>query len=108
MNVGNMGAALRARDAGMASSAAHAEADQEGWQDTAYFWLAHYITARKDPFTMEDFRLRAAMFGMPQPTELRAYGALTRRALKYGLIQKVGFAPVASSHGSPKALYAKA
>ncbi len=39
------------------------------------------------------------------PHDSRAWGAVMRRAARARLIEKIGYAPAASSHGSPKPLW---
>jgi len=57
------------------------------------------------PFTVEVVRTQ----GMIEwPPDDRAWGHATRLAVKRGWIKKVGYAPAASSNGSPKCLWAKA
>lgn len=107
MSVQDMARALERRDDGIASSAQHAEEVQPGWQEMAYGWLEWWVdsVAAYPSFTMEEFRTHPSIIEMDQPAELRAYGALTQRAIRHGLIEKVGYAPAVSSNGSPKALY---
>jgi len=49
-----------------------------------------------------------AMHWNNPPPDPRAWGHATRLAAKRGWIKKVGYAPAASSNGSPKCLWAKA
>lgn len=105
----HIAAALRA-ETGITSSAAHAEADALGWSDHAMALLGRYAQSPAGafgsaPFTMEQFRLWAYQHGLEPPAEERAFGAITRKALKLGLIVKVGYAAAASSNNSPKATY---
>lgn len=101
-------ASIRA-ETGITSSAAHAEADAPGWSDHAMALLGRYVQRQAvfayTPFTMENFRTWAYNHGLPTPKEERCFGAITRKALKLGLIVKVGYAAAASSNNSPKATY---
>lgn len=108
MTIQDMAVSLAARDAGMQSSAEHAEEVMPGWQDRALEELRGFANGygSQCPFTMEEWRMSAEAFGLPQPAELRAYGALTVRAIREGIIEKTGqYAPAASSNGSAKPLY---
>lgn len=93
-------------DAGITSSAEHAEAVEPGWQDRAMDVLRGWVYgAPNDPFTIEEFRGSVTSIGFPQPPDLRAYGALTRRAIRERLIEPVGYRPAVSSNLSPKRTY---
>lgn len=105
MGLQDMAAALAARDAGMQSSAEHAEDVQPGWQDQAVSFCAMLASPLGD-FTMERMAAAAYDLGLQRPDEGRAWGAVTVRLIREGIIEKTGqFAPAASSHGSPKPLY---
>jgi len=101
------GEARQAANLGIASSAEHAESDAPGWSDTVLQWLQGWAhESRVTPFTMEEFRIACEAFGMPAPTESRAYGSVTRAALRLCLIEKTGgYAPARSSNLSAKPLY---
>lgn len=101
----DLDAAVRRRDAGMAASLDHAERTLDGWADYAYGLLLWFSDGHSDPWTVEAFRAWAAAQGLPPPPDLRAFGGVTQRALRRGVITKVGYAPAASSNGSPKPLY---
>lgn len=107
MTIQDMAAALAARDAGMQSSAEHAEDVQPGWQGAAMVGAMAAIHRQTGHFTMEHIRTVATWcFGLPQPPELRAWGSVTVRLIREGIIEKTGqFAPAVSSHGSPKPTY---
>lgn len=104
MTIQDMAAALAARDAGMQSSAEHAEDVQPGWQDMAVSFCT--MLAPLGDFTMERMAAAAYGLGLQRPAEGRAWGSVTVRLIREGVIEKTGgFAPAASSHGSPKPLY---
>lgn len=107
MTIQDMAAALAARDAGMQSSAEHAEDVQPGWGEWAMDKAREAIEDFWFPvFTMESVRLHAYGLGLDSPPEERAWGSVTVRLIREGIIEKTGqFAPAASSHGSPKPLY---
>lgn len=93
------------RDAGMARARDHAEADVPGWGDHAYALLHQYALDQRMPWTCEAFRPWAYDRGLPVPANERAWGPVVQRAIRAGLIERVGYAPAASSNGSPKATY---
>lgn len=107
MTIQDMAAALAARDAGMQSSAEHADDVIPGWQDRAVTACISAIDRQTGHFTMEHIRAVATWcLDLPQPPELRAWGSLTIRLIREGIIEKTGqYAPAASSHGSAKPLY---
>jgi hypothetical protein len=103
MNVRNMADALARRDTGMQSSAAHAERVTPGWGEQAREIVK--TIPRDCHFTMERAREWCYARGLPVPPEQRAWGAVTTKLLRDGDIEAHGWAPAASSHGSPKRTY---
>ena len=94
-------------DTGIRSSLEHAERVIPSWADTAFALLTRFAATSADPFTIETFRWWAVMRGLPYPPDNRAFGGVTQRALRAGVMVRIGYAPTASSNGSPKALYAR-
>lgn len=96
-----------AGQAGMTSSAAHAEDDAPGWAERAFASVRdHYIIfGNITPFTMEDARSWAYAMGLDRPAEERAWGSVTQRLVRERVIEPVGYAPATSSNGSPKRTY---
>lgn len=97
-----------AADKGIASSAAHAERVKPGWLDEAVDKVIEYATVAVragDVWTMEQARGWAYDNGLSNPPEQRAWGAVTRRLIRGGLIEQTGYAPAKSSNGSPKPTY---
>lgn len=96
-------------DKGIESARRHAEDDRPGWGDTAQTVLRWFLRRHDQPFTIEEARLWSEAHDLPQPPELRAWGSVTQRALREGLIVKTGgYRATASSNGSVRALYRKA
>jgi hypothetical protein len=93
--------------AGMESSATHAEQHAPGWGARAYASVCRYpiIFGADTPFTMEAARQWAYAMGLDRPAEERAWGAVTQKLVRDGVIEPVGYGPAASSHGSPKRTY---
>ncbi len=98
-------AAAARRDAGMASALDHAEADVPGWGDRCLDLMRAFAAQERQPWTCEEFRAYAYAHDLPPPDEQRAFGPVTQRAIRAGLIRRVGYAPAASSNGSPKPVY---
>lgn len=98
------------RDQGISSSAQHAEQDVPGWGERALEYVRLYaevhVDASGSSWTMENCRVWATHVGLPEAPEARAWGAVTQKAIRQGIIRKTGqYAPAASSNGSPKPLY---
>lgn len=105
-----MAIAKASANVGIQRSAERAERTEPGWVDRAAEAVRDYVrlhVARSDEpseFTIE--RVREYMASVPPAPDGRAWGAVTRRALKLGYIVATdGYAPAASSNGSPKRLY---
>jgi hypothetical protein len=96
------------RERGIVSSILHADDDAPGWADRAYAYLIRYAATQARAFTIEDFRLWALDHGLDEPPELRAFGGITQRAIRNGVIARVGFAPTAASNGSHRGVYVAA
>lgn len=107
MNVRTMADALARRDAGMASVAEHAEQSSPGWGARAFASVRdHYIFFGESvPFTMEQARRWAYGMGLEEPPDDRAWGPVTRKLVRDGILEPVGYAPAESSNGSPKRTY---
>lgn len=98
-------------DLGAERAAGKAERIAPGWIDRATEAVRRYATRhvyRSDEpseFTIE--RVREFMAGsIEDPPDGRAWGHVTRRAVQLGIIEPTGgYAPAASSNGSPKRLY---
>jgi hypothetical protein len=98
------GARERAQD-GIERAVEHADRVSPGWSDLALFHLQRDVRHRAAPFTIEKVRLDIAPL-LPEPTDGRAWGAVTQAAIRRGVIVRTGqFAPAVSSNGSPKPLY---
>jgi hypothetical protein len=99
--------AAKARaDLGAERASGKAERLEPGWVDRAAEAVRMFANdSHPLSFTIEDAR---ASFSAPEGVDLRAWGHVTRRALRLGYIEPTGdYAPAASSNGSPKKLYRK-
>ena len=93
---------------GIESSGAHADAVESGWRFQALALVTAFANEIGRPFVVEEARAYAEKRGLPDPPDARAYGSVVRLARAKGRIRKVGYAPTASSNGSPKCLWEKA
>lgn len=96
-------------DLGIERSAARADRASPGWVDRAVAELALFAALNIiDEFTIEDARAALKLRGkLEDPTDGRAWGQVTRRAVMLGWIQRVPgkFKAAVSSNGSPKQVY---
>lgn len=99
--------AIERKDAGISSSASRANESSPGWADRAYSYMVKFASLTESPWTVEQFRHWAMSNGLDKPVEERAYGAVTMRALRHGVMVRIGFAPAASSNCGAKPLYAR-
>ena len=92
--------------AGWSSAAAHADRMVRDWTVRAYIALCDAV--RKRPATAEFIveELRAEIVGVPEPTDLRAWGQVTQMAIRRNVITATGtFKRAISSNASPKPCY---
>lgn len=97
-------AAERRAQRGIRRAAAHAERTAPGWIEQALIKLAAYARAANGPFTIEQARASIAC-SLAAPPELRAWGQVTKLALKRHIIEPAGILRAASSNGSFKPAY---
>lgn len=97
-------------DAGMAAALNHAERVAPAWGEVAFSAFKRY--ARSLPsgarFQCEDVRRWAMAEGLvDEPPSLRAWGPITKRAIRAGVVRHVGFASVdnPAAHCAPTAVY---
>jgi len=76
------------RDKGIKTAKYHADSVVPDWSEKAYEtfkeWLRGWASGHK--FLIEDFRLSANARGLPDPPSNRAFGFISVRAKKEGLI----------------------
>lgn len=96
-------------DLGAERAAGRAERRVPGWIDSTVEALRALVKIRSasNAFTIEQARV-ALEKSITAPPDGRAWGHVTRRAVALGIIEPTGgYAPAASSNGSPKRLYRK-
>jgi len=89
-----------------AAQAAAEKADEiePGWIETAASQLYSYALSNPNSFTID--RARKECMPTPEGADARSWGHVTRLAVKRGWIEPTGgYAPAASSNGTPKRLY---
>lgn len=95
--------AAHRRDDAIEQVVSHADTLDPHWSSRAYSALELYCKKVAEPFIIEDVRAWAEGLGLISPPhDLRAWGAVIRRAAANGIVRKVGFAPARSSNLSPK------
>lgn len=97
--------AFERADAGAQAAAEHADREHEGWQEDAYKLFMQFASGCES-FQTEEARLWAHEQGLPLPPDGRAWGAVTKRAMRSGL-QRIGYAATKSPncHGNPKSVW---
>jgi hypothetical protein len=96
-------------DAGIKQAVDHADSVNEGWSEQAYNVLDEYsqMFAAYPDFQIEEVRDYADRMGLEKPPSNRAWGGVVRRAVKAGLIERVGFKATNNkvAHGSLAAVW---
>jgi uncharacterized protein (DUF934 family) len=85
---------------GSTRAGTRAEVLSPGWTERAALAIRKHAKARK-PFRIEE----VALSFPDKPHDGRAWGHAARAAQRNGWIRRVGYAPAATSHGSPKCLW---
>jgi uncharacterized protein (DUF934 family) len=85
---------------GSTRAGTRAEVLSPGWTYLAALAIRNHAKGRK-PFKIEE----VALSFPDRPPDGRAWGHAARAAQRYGWIRRVGYAPAASSNGSPKCLW---
>jgi hypothetical protein len=95
-------AATAARDLGIQRAATRANKVESEWTGQALGMLTAFAAQAGGPFLIEQARAWAEAQGLPPPPDARSWGSVARTAAAKRRIEKVGFAPAASSNCSPK------
>lgn len=80
------------RDEGMNRAIENADRKIPSWSDNTFGWFKKWLQDWPVGyrFQMEDFRMYQYIMGFPNPPSNRAYGQISVRARKEGLIKSVG------------------
>ena len=78
------------------------------WAENATHYLRWFDRHQPGHWTAEQFRSWAESKGLGKPADARSYGPIIAKAIRDGLIVKVGYAPTVSSNGSVRATYRRA
>ena len=99
----NSGSQLR--DKGIKQAINNANDTHEKWSEKAYKFLVDYIKSHKE-FMTEELRIDSEK-EIPKPPSNRAWGGIILRAVRAGLIHRVGFANVknAKAHKTPATVW---
>lgn len=89
----------QARDAGMAQAHDHAEEVDTTWPQRAYAHLLEYAHSHAQ-FISHD-----VTDGCPSPTTQKAWGAIFTKAVREGVIEKIGYGISDRRHCSPTPLW---
>lgn len=81
---------------GIRRAVEHADREIDSWSERAYKFFLKYIERRNTEFRTEDARFYAELHGLEIPPSKRAWGAITLRAARAGLIVKSGHAAVSN------------
>lgn len=98
------------RDKGIAQAVDHANEMTHTWSEDTFslfkIWLSHKV--RGHEFLLEQFRNEVGE-AIEEPPSLRAFGIISVRAVKAGLIKKIGTAQVKNvkAHKATANLWAK-
>src|SRR5882762_9497778 len=106
MNQLSMFNARGAANVGIQRAADATERRCDGWQELAVEALRQFARKQFDAFTIEAARVQIAAT-LPAPKNLKAWGAVTQRALALGFIvhREGEYGPCASSNCSIKRKY---
>lgn len=92
----------RLRDDAIARAAAHANRVSPQWTEVAYCFMRRYAQ-RHGAVMTEDVRRAAAEHGLSPPPDARAWGSVTKRALREGWLSPMGYtqSKTAAAHRRP-------
>jgi hypothetical protein len=96
------------RDRGIKRAIDHADRIRSAWSVEAWGILKAFLLVRSHEFMTEDFRAWAyENTEIELPPDGRAWGGIIVRAVKSGMIKKVGYRPMKSKncHANPKAVW---
>lgn len=94
------------RDEGIRRAEGHAERVEPGWLEHAVEYVRDY--ARLHPeLTSEKARQYAERCGLPEPPDKRSWGGVMLRALRAGVVEKIGWTTADDPlvHNNPVSLW---
>ena len=99
----NSGSQLR--DKGIKQAINNANDTHEKWSEKAYKFLVDYIKSHKE-FMTEELRIDSEK-EIPKPPSNRAWGGIILRAVRAGLVHRVGFSSVKNikAHRTPATVW---
>lgn len=89
----NISFAQQARDQGITKAITNADRVHNSWSERCYEYFKTFVRMQKGSFRIEEFRDWVEN-KIEKPPSLRAYGAITMKAARKGVIQHVGYAKV--------------
>lgn len=93
-------------DEGMKQAVDHADAVDENWSGRAYELFVRYARTRR-LFMTEDARVWAHEQGLAHPPDKRAWGAVTNRAVRAGIICRDHYekTKIPPAHATPRPVW---
>lgn len=91
------------RDLGMAQAVGKADRVSDGWSNAAFDYLRMYAESAERPFLIEQVRAASRDY-VPEPPSPKAWGAVTMKAKRAGLISVTGYTTSTNSC-APKPLW---
>lgn len=93
------------RDMGMRQAVEKAERVSDGWSEQALQFLEWYAKETPGQFLIEDVRASATALGrVPVPPSSKAWGSVTMKAKRAGIIRVAGYT-TATNSCAPKPLW---
>lgn len=89
----NISFARTERDKGIEKAKRNADRVHDSWSDRCYDLFRLFVRLKDGSFRIEEFR-DWVVNKIEKPPSLRAYGAITMKAARVGLIRHVGYAKV--------------
>ena len=102
----NIDFARAERDLAMQAAVDAAEGRVPRWGEVAFQYIRLYATQRRGQrFIGRDITQAAKAYGLESPASPKAWGGPVQRAVRAGVLVKVGFAQDANRHCSPVPLF---
>ena len=105
----NLNEGRKLRDQGMEKATTHADRVHTKWRDKAFVLLVEFLKTR-ERFMTEDVRYFAHQKkDLDTPPDSRAWGSVIMKAVKAGMIKRIGYAPMKSKncHANPKSVWGR-